>query len=157
MADEFMKACLQAHWRSAWGISETFLASCGSACNDQADGGGIVNVVAYLGEAMPEATMGFVSYTGDATMRQFYGYGREDCDQLFALVPPEFPPELYAQGLVDLRDEFASAPQWGSYFIDGTSHIALLGPEFYSTEVGGVRLRDWFAAMISGEPSHVAP
>lgn len=42
MADAYMPACLQQHWRDSWGISETFLASCGDACNGHVDGGGNV-------------------------------------------------------------------------------------------------------------------
>jgi len=157
LADAYLAPCLQAHWREIWGITSTFLASCGDSCDDQRDGGGIVDIVAHLEQALPDATMGFISYLGDETMRQFYGFGVDECENLFAIGPPEFSPELYAAGLLDLRDTYATGPRWGTFFIEGTSHITLLDARFYSERVGGVSLRDWFAAMLAGEPSHIAP
>jgi hypothetical protein len=157
MADEFMSACLQDHWRESWRLSDTFLAGCGEACNDQPDGGGIVDIVPYLSETFPEASLGFVSSLGDFNIRQFYGYGTNDCADLFAVVPPDYPPELYAAGLFDLRDRYATGPQWGTFFFDDTSHTVLTSEGLYYVEAGGVSLLAWFTAMIEGAPSHVEP
>ncbi|MBL8942021.1 MAG: hypothetical protein JNK45_02685 [Myxococcales bacterium] len=157
MSDDYLPPCLQAHWREIWGISDTFLASCGDACSGQRDGGGIIHVVEHLSTALPNTTMGFISHLEDETMRLFYGYGLDECSSLYSLAPLAYPAEQYAEGLFDLRDFYATSPQWGTYYLDGSSHTTLLGDGFYTADVGGVSPREWFVAMLDGEPSHVAP
>jgi hypothetical protein len=39
-----------------------------------------------------------------------------------------------------------------SYIADGAQHTILPLDSFYTTQIGGVRFRDWFANLISGQP-----
>ncbi len=46
----------------------------------------------------------------------------------------------------------ASAPNFYSFLAGGDEHTILHRPEFYTTGANGVRIRDWVAALASGEP-----
>ena len=45
-----------------------------------------------------------------------------------------------------------AAPNFRSYTPSGDLHCILPRPQFYTTEVGGVRLTDWVQALADGEP-----
>lgn len=50
----------------------------------------------------------------------------------------------------------ASSPNFTAYTAEGTDHCVINKPEFYTTEVGGVRLSDWVRRLASeGRPDPV--
>ncbi|MBI4883080.1 MAG: hypothetical protein HY826_03410 [Actinobacteria bacterium] len=56
--------------------------------------------------------------------------------------------------LIDLNEtqiEAAGVVLW-SYISPGSEHTVLHKPEFYTETLNGVKLRDWVAALIAGEP-----
>jgi hypothetical protein len=62
---------------------------------------------------------------------------------------------LLAEGVAATR---RVAPGLKSYVADGDTHATLATDEFYTLRSGGVLLRDWVAALASGEPvADVAP
>lgn len=155
-ADGWLAPCLQARWRQTWGIDDTFLSTCGSPCLDSADGGNVVAMLDYLQTALPDANLGFVSNTEDLTMRQFFGYGVDDCAMIDAVQPPVFPAEDYYEGLLDLRERLYT-PRAGSYFLAGEGHIVLTNDGTYAPAAGGVRIVDWVAAAIEGNAANIGP
>jgi hypothetical protein len=57
---------------------------------------------------------------------------------------------------VTLIDETAAQAEssgvpLATYVAPGTRHTIVGGDEFYEMEVGGVRLVDWFTAVLNGE------
>lgn len=56
--------------------------------------------------------------------------------------------ELMDSNLVEIAE---ALPTFRSYTIPGDAHSILLWAPFYETEVDGVRLRDWLAALVAGE------
>jgi len=157
MADEYMAPCLQQHWRDTWGFNETFLQSCGSPCLDQEDGGGFINFVVHLQDTYPDARMAVISSEQDSVMRQFWGYGNDDCANLDGFFPPDYDGAKYAEGLYDLRDNWTTGPNWGSYITPGSQHTFLGGQDYYERTVSDVMLIDWVRDMIDGTVSDVAP
>lgn len=155
LADEFSAPCLQQAWRDTWNLEETFLADC-DACNAQPDGGGVLNYVTHLQDKYPDATLGHISHARDYTMRAFHGYGLDECAYLQnGELPTHYPPEMFEAGLVDLRDNWMTTDQWGTYYAPGEDHMFLLFPALYETEVDGVRLTDWLSDMLEGAPAHI--
>jgi hypothetical protein len=151
MTDDYLAPCLQQQWRGLWNLASTLPKDC-TACTGP-NGGGLVNYVPYLAQKWPDSRLGLVSSTRDAVISTFYGYGAQNCTQAVPLSGAE-----YAAGLGVLRDQYLSTePTWGSYFIDSTQHTWLLGPGFYLTEVGGVKLTQWMRDLLNGAPSHVGP
>lgn len=43
-------------------------------------------------------------------------------------------------------------PAFRSYIAWGDEHVILPRPSFYTTQVNGVRFRDWFAGLLAGDP-----
>jgi hypothetical protein len=157
MADEYMTPCLQQHWRDTWGFNDTFLQGCGSPCLDQADGGGFIHFVPHLAETYPDARMAIISSEEDSVMRQFWGYGNDNCANLDGFFPPEYAGAKFAEGLYDLRDNWATGDGWGSYFTPGSQHTFFGGQDYYDRTVNGVVLVDWVSDMIDGTVTDVAP
>ncbi len=88
-------------------------------------------------------------------MRTFFGYGLNNCN----VIVPNYPGEMYQEGLEDIRDYFVELGfMGGTYYFPGTEHGKLKFDEFYTLEVDGVSLLDWFNGVIAGETAvHVAP
>ncbi len=57
-------------------------------------------------------------------------------------------PDLMRQSIGQLDQE----GNFRSYVADGTDHAILPFDRFYTTQIDGVRFRDWFAALINGQP-----
>jgi hypothetical protein len=57
-------------------------------------------------------------------------------------------PDLMRQSLDTLNQE----SNFRSYIADGGEHTILPFDRFYTTQVNGVRFRDWFANLIGGQP-----
>jgi hypothetical protein len=87
----------------------------------------------------------FAQYTTDAdeVQMEFYNFS--------VLGDREAPSwaELMADNLAGLN---TANPNFYSYIAEGESHTILAYPEFYTRESDGVLIRDWFAALVNGDP-----
>ncbi|MEM7154717.1 MAG: pectin acetylesterase-family hydrolase [Myxococcota bacterium] len=155
MADEYLRPCLQQHWRDVWGLDETLPADCDECFGP--DGGGISNYVTYLDQKYPDATLGLLTSLQDWYIRLFWGYGNNDCSTLNAAIPPSYSGAQYQLGVEDLRDNWAIGDQWGTFFVAGDEHTFLDKPIYFTQTVGDMLVVEWVAAMVDGEPSHHAP
>jgi hypothetical protein len=150
MADAYLAPCLQSRWRSLWALKGTLPADCPECTG--ADGGGIVNYVDYISNKYPNARMGLISSTRDSVISLFYGYGKNDCQDIDGIASP-VDGNVYAAGLEDLRTKHMNKPgQWGTYFVDSATHTYLLGPGFYSTTVQGTKLSKWLDHVVNNGP-----
>ena len=57
-------------------------------------------------------------------------------------------PDLMRQSIDKLDQE----SNFRSYVADGAEHTILPFDRFYTTHINGVRLRDWFANLVNGQP-----
>jgi hypothetical protein len=54
-------------------------------------------------------------------------------------------------------DQLNRVSNFRSYVADGAEHTILPFDRFYTTQIDGVRFRDWFAGLITDQPvSNVA-
>jgi hypothetical protein len=145
--------CLQQQWSDLWGFDDTLPAGCEGCFPSR--GGGVINIGKYIADKHPDQRFGLVSSMADETIRLFFGFGINDCKGGF----PELAPEVFAAELLALREDYiASAPAWGTYFIDNSSgHVWTVDSNYYTMTVGGTRLVDWVAALIGGTATHVGP
>jgi hypothetical protein len=58
-------------------------------------------------------------------------------------------PVLLARNYAEIK---RGVPAFRSYTVPGVMHTIIARPEFYTTSVDGVRLRDWVDALINGAP-----
>lgn len=153
MGDDYLAPCLQKKWRDAWGIDDNIDPAC-SDCS-LADGGGMINLVSFIGEKHSDSVLALISSEEDNTIRTFYGFGANECNTLF----PTMSGALYKEGLYHLRDTVfkAGGGNWGSYVISGEKHTWIGDNGLYSTEVGGALLIDWITDILVRDPQHVAP
>jgi hypothetical protein len=77
----------------------------------------------------------------------------EDSTQSFYLrtVDPSSPKvsTLLAQNYAAIK---RTVPSFRSFTVSGVMHTIIPRPQFYTTLVDGVRLRDWVDALINGAP-----
>ncbi len=60
--------------------------------------------------------------------------------------------------LVDVREEMAGAPNFGTYYFPGGDHATLHKDEFYKRETtDGLSLREWVVDFLEGRTSAVGP
>lgn len=151
--DDVMAPCLQKQWREAWNLDLTMPADC-DACFPP-DGGGIINLAAYLGEKWSDQRLVLISSLHDTVIRFFFGFGGDECNALL----PNTPAGAFEAGLYDLRDNFLQTPAgvWGTYYIDSDTHTWIGGGGYFSQEVDGVKIVDFVRALTEGQVSHVAP
>jgi hypothetical protein len=168
MSSQYIQPCLQDLWRQVWGFDSTFLAECGSACS--APNNWVYPWIEHLLTTSTEGTVsekfegGLISWTGDAVISTFYGFGANDCK---GNVPVPLNSAVFEAGLLDFRQMAqAKSSLFGTYFASGTNHTFLLLNNatagflggLYDTTVGGVRLVDWIADLLAHKPTtHVGP
>jgi hypothetical protein len=96
----------------------------------------------YLVAARRHPEIQFASYdSAEDEVQRFFNKLRD------GRAGPLLPRILQAQGTIA-----AAVPRFASYVAGGMSHGALPWPWFYAYTVGGVRLRDWVAALAEGKP-----
>jgi hypothetical protein len=64
---------------------------------------------------------------------------------------------MYDAGLLEFREVVKGlTPNFGTYYPAGTTHTWLEGATFFTEAEGGVKLVDWFTAIVNGTGvSHV--
>ncbi len=149
MSDEQIPACLQELWRELWGLDDSLPPAC-AGCFDA--GGWVVDLALYLRDKHEGQRFGLLSSEQDGTIRTFLSGGLNDCQGGL------YPGADYQAGLYQLRDEIlADDPGFASYYMPGIAHTYLPFPAYTTTEVQGVRIVDWVAALLDGTAGHVSP
>jgi hypothetical protein len=157
LSDTYMAPCLQQRWRDLYNFAGTLPADCPECTTP--NGGGLVNAWTLLGKKYPTASLSLVSSDRDGTIRQFYGFGQNNCSGLDGFGGGSLPEASYAAGLTEVRESFLkTSPAWSSYYVNSTSHTYLGGGAYYSTTVQGVSLTGFVTGVVDGAPAmHVGP
>jgi hypothetical protein len=150
MADAYLAPCLQSQWRSLWNLAAALPPDCPECTGP--DGGGIVHYADYLAKKWPGASLGLVSSTQDSVISTFYGYGSDGCTSTTPL-----PGATNEAGLDDLRNNHLAGAHWASYYVPSVTHTYLLGPGYFTTQVGGKSLTDWIRDLLKGQATNVGP
>jgi len=172
MSSTYIAPCLQTTWRTVWGFDQSFLADCGAACPTPDDY--VSDWMHFLFakyQAGPLASKfmgGLISWSGDAIISTFYGFGADNCT---AAAPVALSSAKFEAGLLEFRATAqAQAPAFGTFIADGGSHTFLLMDSsglvpglgliggLYDTQVNGVKLVDWITALLAhAQAPHVGP
>lgn len=152
MGNAFIAPCLQKHFRELWGLDEGPLARCPS-CDTDPEGAFVEDFFAYTLFTYPNRNLGVVSYDQDQVIRGFWGFGENECANLNALFPPNYPGAKFTEALEDLRDRIMSGlPNAKLFMVEGTSHV-LLTQDPWTVVRDGVTLSDWIQAAMDDDPS----
>src|SRR5262249_46380430 len=172
LSNQIIVPCLQDQWRKVWGFDSTVLKDCGAACptsNDYVHDWMTFLMKKYAKGPLASKFMGgLISWTGDAIISTYFGFGGNDCT---ATVPVPIGAAQFEAGLLEFRSEVqAETDLFGTYYAAGTAHTFLMTDSaglmqgtgllggLYDTEVNGVRLVDWISDLLSHEQAaHVGP
>ena len=149
--DPFMRPCLQARTREMWRFHVP--PDCPQCTSE--DGGGFVALWGYLATKYPDRRFGLLSALEDGTIRSFFSFGlSEGCDSLGSM-----PGELYAEGLVDLRDRWhAPYPNIHTWYVEGAQHT-FLPVSLRRPVVAGIHAGEFMRLLVEDDPawSNVGP
>ena len=120
MSDAYLAPCLQQRWRDLWNLDSTLPADC-AACRG-ADGGGIVHYVDYVAQKYSSQQLGLISANQDSVISLFFGYGENNCAGLNGPSAP-MSGAKFAAGLDDLRGNYFSHANLGSYIVPTSPHV----------------------------------
>lgn len=150
MGDAYLTPCLQKHMGETWGFDNTLPTDC-AECK-QASGAFAEPYVKYLLAKYPERTLAVISSEQDSTIRNFWGYGENNCMDLGGL-PPPYEGTKYTAGLEDLRDRIVGdAGRFGLFMVPGDEHV-FLDNDPTSVTVDGVTLKDWLLQALNNDPA----
>lgn len=145
--------CLDEHWENTFGmhVPDDF--------SSYVNGGYTTNtksIYEYLANKYPQVNFGLATYNRDLIIREFYGYGKDNCDKLGG-IPPPLEDNIFQAALQHLRDEeLSNYDNWSTYYIDGIEHtINNWNASFNSLEVDNVRYRDWINDLRQGEAEDI--
>ncbi len=145
--------CLDEHWET------TFDLKVPDDYNDFITGDYGTNLKAiyeYLARKYPDVDFGLAVYTKDLVIREFYGYGDDDCEKLSGF-PGPLDGDVFKDALFHVRENVLfDFDNWGSYYINGSSHtLNVFNKSFNNLEVDGHSFKDWVNDLREGNARHV--
>lgn len=115
----------------------------------------IKSIYEYLGAKYPNVQFGLVAPLKDIVIREFYGYGTNDCAEA-TVVPAPVPADDFKNALIHVRDVvMAPYPNWATFYIDDASHTVNLLPGTMKREVNGTTFGDWLNDLRQRTATHV--
>jgi hypothetical protein len=158
LSDPYLVPCLQTKWRELFNFDATLPAGCTQCFQD--NGGGIYNLGHYMAQKHADQTLSLITSERDLVIRTFFGYGiqnqgGEECPAGIFELPMD--GAFYEDGIYTLRTMMSAHENWGTYIMGGTTHTYLSFPDYYLKTVNGIRMVDWVANILEGQPSHVSP
>ena len=156
MSNDYLHPCIQNHFRVTWGLDETLPKDCAD-CSSAEDGSFMEAYMNYIGTKYPNHPFGLISSDEDTTIKQFWGYGENECASILGM-PPGYPTGKFGDGLEDMRDMISPYPNMKVFELEGTGHVWIDKSPSKVTS-GGVSLQTWIEQMLSGDAAwdHVTP
>jgi hypothetical protein len=147
MGPDYLSECQQQRNGALWGWEGSIHPSC-TSCNVAL--GKVVRplIDATMKRNTPSTRFGLLSYDEDGTIKQFFGYGIDDCAQWDSLQPPIYPFGKYPAGLADLQKSWAPYPQAAMYVVTGGTHT-FLSADIASIKTGSISMLDWIKKLIN--------
>jgi hypothetical protein len=147
MGPDYLSECQQQRIGALWGWTGSLHPSC-TSCNVSA--GKVVRplVDTTMKRNTPSTRFGLLSYDEDSTIKQFFGFGIDDCAQWDLTTPPIYPFGKYPAGLTDLRASWAPHPQAAMYEYTGNNHT-FLSADIASVKTGSISMLDWIKKFIN--------
>jgi hypothetical protein len=155
MEAPYVTTCLQNEVRALWNLDPTVGADCGGACDDPQTF--FIDVARHAITMHADLTFGLIESLDDLTITDFFGHGEDDC-----MVLGRESQALFTEGLNDIRTQFASNPNFGTFYFGGEDHTSLEGDTFYTRDTstadgGSVLLTTWVASLVAGQASNAGP
>jgi hypothetical protein len=159
-----MSPCLQERWREAWSLDHIMPPPelC-PGCRDPHGDVGVMGMVEYLARKYKNRRLALISSVHDAIIRQFFGFGLDDCkglDQPLGIPLPAtpLPAEEYEAGLYTLlhyTEGLTGGAVMKGFIVHGSeSHTTLVrAGALRDTVVDGVSLGEWLRRLVEDDPA----
>jgi hypothetical protein len=173
-ADTSFAPCFQKELRSVWGIDAALPSDCAEC--DQANGGGLGNLVDYWLQKYRSGRIGLISTVHDEVARLDLAQSLNTCASNDATVLTlgqvncgGYSCDTFAAGLQGFATTFGCTNRVGEYLVGGngtsdgglvgsTDHDHLYRSEFTSAIPGGTTtMAQWAAALVDGSVTTVGP
>jgi hypothetical protein len=147
MGPDYLSECQQQRNGDLWGWKGSIHPAC-TTCDVLA--GKVVGplIETTMKRNTSSTRLGLLSYDEDGTIKQFFGYGIDDCSQWDSLTPPIYPFGKYPAGLADLQATWAPYPQAAMYVVTGGTHT-FLSADIASVKTGSISMLDWIKKLIN--------
>jgi Pectinacetylesterase len=158
MSSKYLPPCLQAKWRTSWGLEGSMLAECGADCPNKDDY--TFDFAKHLTKTYAQQKSGLISSSEDGVIRYFFGLGKDDCTRtgVLGVSEPGIAPAEFTEGLLEFREEARKFDNFGTFYPPSELHTWLAGNGLYSTTVGGVKMVDWMREIIEDKAArHIGP
>jgi hypothetical protein len=142
-----LSTCHQVNVGRDWGWAQSVHPAC-TTCD--VPGGNVV--IPLLEVAMRRMTtrFGLVTSDEDSTIKQFLGFGQNNCAGWNSPLPPAFPAGKYPMGLADLRTRWMGNPNAAMYVVAGAQHT-FLGTDLSQYRTGtGINMLEWVTKVVDG-------
>jgi hypothetical protein len=152
-SNEFLPKCLTQKYVTTWGLDNSILDDCGSACMADADYS--VQFLEYSAKRSMDRFNGLIESDQDSIIRGFFGIGTnngaDDCQGILLLT--SMAADDFLAGLLDYRERVKPYPGFSTFYPSSTQHTWLGGDGFYTAMAGGVSLVDWVQGILDGKPA----
>jgi hypothetical protein len=154
MGPKYLSSCLQKHNAEVWGWADSIHPAC-KGC-DVANGKVTQQLMEASIKRQKGKRFGLLSNDEDGTMKSFFAYGLNNCQNLDSFFPPAYPMGLYPEGLSDLRDRLKGYSNAAIFEITGGSHVLISGTGAWeNTKIGDTSLVQWVTWFRDGDPKWV--
>jgi hypothetical protein len=137
----------------SWGLKDSILDDCGSACSADADYSS--QFLDYTMTRAGDQPSGLIESDEDAVIRGFFGIGTnngaDDC--MGVLLLTSMAADDFLAGLLEYRERVKKHPKMSTFYPTSTQHTWLGGDSFYTGQAGAVSLVDWFKNVLEGKPA----
>jgi hypothetical protein len=151
MSSQYLATCQQTTVETTWNLGATIVPDCGADCPDLTNF--FMPYMQHIAKTHPNRALGILDSDNDAVISDFYGYGYFDC----SADGDPMPPAIYEEGLLDLRAEMASYPNFGLYTWNSSQHTSLEGTATFDDLDAGISLPVWTAQIVDGGVTNVGP
>lgn len=139
MSSKVMPECLQQKWRDTWGLKDSMLKDCGSACSNPDDF--VFDYGQLLARKFDDRAAGLIETVADGTIRGFFGAGLRNCTGV-PIILDSVPEADFKAGLLEFRDAVKGHPRFSIWYPEGTQHTWLGGASLYTGKIGDKNLID---------------
>ncbi len=155
MESPYLAACLEDEFREVWDLDSTVGADCDGHCNNP--GSFFLDFGKYVATKYPTRQLGLLDSVDDGTISIYFGFGADDC-----MEARQLSATTYGAGMQEIRTQFGSQPNLGTFYFAGTDHTSFADDSFYeratpTADGGSVELTYWVAQFLAGHPSNVGP
>ena len=152
MSTPYLAGCMQTLVTQVWNLETTVLADCGADC--RGDAGFALPYLQHVVGMHSNAAFGLADSTADGVMSEFFGVGQNNCASQAPL-----PAATFQAGLLDIRTQMGSHPNFGLFAFTGNAHTSLKGSTFDARTAAdaGFPLTEWTAGIVAGHAINIGP